>query len=167
MIGYRAKRYCCEDISLIENYDKAVADKTQTWDVHHRAEILPCGRYTSEDLKKHGLYWNRPADELVFMTRETHLRLHSTDKKFSYETRVRMSVKLKGKPSWNKGKVGVYSEETLLKMSRARDGIVFSPEHRQKLSSSHKGTHWWNNGIVEVHQKECPEGFRRGRLMRN
>ena len=24
----QAKKYCCEDISNIENYDKAVADKT-------------------------------------------------------------------------------------------------------------------------------------------
>ena len=31
MISKVVKRYCCEDISLIENYDKAVADNTQIW----------------------------------------------------------------------------------------------------------------------------------------
>lgn len=29
MITYRTKRYCCEDISRIENYEKAIADETQ------------------------------------------------------------------------------------------------------------------------------------------
>ena len=31
-----ARKFCCEDISLIENYALAVADTTQTWDCHHR-----------------------------------------------------------------------------------------------------------------------------------
>ena len=33
---YCAKSYCCEDLSLIENYALAVADTTQAWDCHHR-----------------------------------------------------------------------------------------------------------------------------------
>ena len=33
---YCAKKFCCEDPSLIENYALAVADTTQTWDCHHR-----------------------------------------------------------------------------------------------------------------------------------
>ena len=56
---YNAKRFCCEDLSLIENYALAVADTTQTWDCHHRGEILPCGRYEAKDLKKFYLYYNR------------------------------------------------------------------------------------------------------------
>ena len=67
-----AKKYCSEDISKIENYALAVNDKTRTWVVHHRAEILPCGRYKQVTLKKFGLYWNRPADELVFMLDTEH-----------------------------------------------------------------------------------------------
>ena len=35
----KLKRYCCEDISLIENYEKAIADITQIWVCHHRFEI--------------------------------------------------------------------------------------------------------------------------------
>lgn len=36
-LDYRhAKLWCCEDISKIENYDKAIADKTQTWVCHHK-----------------------------------------------------------------------------------------------------------------------------------
>ena len=32
----RAIKYCRDDISLIENYDKAVSDTTQSWHCHHR-----------------------------------------------------------------------------------------------------------------------------------
>ena len=36
MINERyARKFCCEDPSLIENYDLAIADTTQTWICHH------------------------------------------------------------------------------------------------------------------------------------
>ena len=73
---YYAKKFCCEDLSLIENYDKAISDTTQTLDCHHRGEILPCGRFSVSDLKKFELYFNRPASELIFLTRSEHRRLH-------------------------------------------------------------------------------------------
>ena len=77
MINERcAKSYCCEDLSLIENYDKAIADTTQTWICHHRGEVLPCVRFSPNDLKKFGLYYKRPAAELIFLTPAKHNRLH-------------------------------------------------------------------------------------------
>lgn len=77
MINERcAKSYCSEDISLIENYALAIVDNTQTWDCHHRGEILPCGRFSPNDLTKFGLYFNRPASELIFLTKAEHTRLH-------------------------------------------------------------------------------------------
>jgi len=33
------KKFCCEDLSLIENYDLAISDTNQTWHCHHRLEI--------------------------------------------------------------------------------------------------------------------------------
>ena len=72
-----AKNFCCEDLSLIENYDKAIADTTQMWDCHHRGEVLPCGRFSQDDLKKFGLYYKRPASELIFLTHSEHRRLHT------------------------------------------------------------------------------------------
>lgn len=44
-----------------------------------------------------------------------------------------------GRPAWNKGKKGVYSEETLKKFSEVRQGIKLSEEHRRNLSKSHIG----------------------------
>lgn len=37
---FNVNAFCCEDISKIENYDKAVADKTQTWHCHHKNGIV-------------------------------------------------------------------------------------------------------------------------------
>ena len=40
MINFEwAKKFCKDDISLIENFDKAISDSNQTWDCHHRREI--------------------------------------------------------------------------------------------------------------------------------
>ena len=34
----QARKYCKEELSKIKNYDKAIADTTQTWDLHHMTE---------------------------------------------------------------------------------------------------------------------------------
>lgn len=105
--GY-AKKYCCEDISNIENYELAINDQTQTWDCHHRGEILPRGRFSRDYLKKFGLYYKRPASELIFLTQSEHRRLHT-----------------KGIPK---------SETAKKAIGEAHKGIPKSETHRAKLS---------------------------------
>lgn len=97
-----AKEYCSEDISKIENYWLADLDNTQMWHCHHRGEILPCGIYTSADLKKFGLYYNRPAAELIFLTPYDHRSLHS--KNLSLKSQQKRKSKLKGMLMWNNGR---------------------------------------------------------------
>lgn len=85
MIGRDVKSYCKEDISLIENYDKAINDKEHTWDCHHRDEIrtLPSGMkvYRSkQELIDNGRYYNCPANELIFLTASEHQSLHKTNR---------------------------------------------------------------------------------------
>lgn len=69
----KAKLYCCDDISLIENYAEAVAD-SKMWDCHHRAETDE--KLTYSELKAQDRYWKRPASELIFLTKSAHLKLH-------------------------------------------------------------------------------------------
>ena len=90
----RAIKYCKDDISLIENYDKAIADTTQMWHCHHRRETV----LSRKDLKEIGEYYNRPACELIFLTPNEHHRLHKVgkpsgmkDKHHSAEARKKMS----------------------------------------------------------------------------
>ena len=73
-----AKRYCSEDISLIENYYKAIADKERMWDIHHRCECDDEGKtlFTRKQLIEMNLYFKRPAEELIFVTRLMHKKMH-------------------------------------------------------------------------------------------
>ena len=86
-----AKCYCSEDISLIENYQQAIADQTRMWDTHHRRECDENGRtlFTHKQLKEMGLYLNRPASELIFVTKSMHKKLH--------REQMRNCVKIGGK----------------------------------------------------------------------
>lgn len=113
------KRYCCEDISKIENYEEAVNDITNTWECHHKMELIETGAVvnsTKQDLIDWGIYYNRPADELIFMTKIDHHRLH-----------------LKGKG---------LSEEAKRKLSESNKGKKYSDETKRKMSEAHKGKHW-------------------------
>ena len=188
----RAIKYCKNDISLIENYDKAIADKTQVWHCHHRRETI----FSKSDLIEIGEYYNRPACELIFLTKSEHTRLHQLGKNVAEETCEKMSEAHKGKhhseetrKKMSESRNGKHhSEETRKKMSESRKGKSISAETRKKMSESnkgkpswmkdkhhsaeakkkmgeaHKGKHWYNNGVTSIQTKTCPEGFVPGRL---
>ena len=78
MISKYVNKYCCEDISLIENYDKAIADTKQIWHCHHRKEIDE--NLSLKQIKEQELYYNRPASELIFLTKSEHQALHRIGK---------------------------------------------------------------------------------------
>ena len=48
------------------------------WDIHHRRECDSEGRtlFTKKQLIEMNLYLNRPASELIFVTRSTHSKIH-------------------------------------------------------------------------------------------
>lgn len=114
------KNFCKEDISKIENYDKAINDKTQTWHCHHRRETI----YSRKDLIEIGEYYNRPAIELIFLTKAEHSKIHC-------------GLRFKGKTSWNKGKK--FNDESKRKMSESHKGQLLSEETRKKMSKTRKG----------------------------
>lgn len=118
----------CRHPELIENYDKAIADTTQTWEVHHRKEEF----YSYAELIERGEYFDVQPEELIFLTPSEHHKIDSfckrrsdaqKGKKLSEETKRKLSDALKGKPTWNKGK-------------------HLSDEHKQKMSDALKGKHW-------------------------
>ena len=131
----QARKYCKEEISKIKNYDLAIADKTQTWHLHHMTETW--WNCTKKELIENECYYNRKACELVFLTPEEHICLHKKGKTLSEETRRKMSESQKGK---------TLTEEHRRKLSESKKGEnnpnfgkVFSEERRRKLSESHKG----------------------------
>ena len=127
-----AHKYCRDDISNIENYDKAIADTTQTWICHHRLELTLDGEYahTHEELKRLNMYYNRPYFELIFLTKSEHQRIHAQNR----------------------------SDETLRKMSeshKCKKRKPFSEEHRRKMSESHKGKN--RKPFSEEHRRKISE----------
>lgn len=77
---YNVKSYCSEDISLIENYEEAIKSDTH-YDCHHRLEIQNGIIKSAKQLEEEGLYWNRPASELIFLTHSEHISLHMSYRK--------------------------------------------------------------------------------------
>lgn len=124
---YRVKAFC-KNPELIENYELAVNDNTQTWHCHHRLETHTSdGERRLVDISKAELealdmYYNRPSEELIFLTRTEHMMLHHIGMHYSDDSKKKMSEAKKDIIPWNVGKHYSLSEETKKKMSEARKG---------------------------------------------
>ena len=157
----------CKDYENIENYDKAKVDNFKGWDCHHRLETWTSDGerrqidITVAELKALGMYYNRPANELIFLRKsehtalrkvslETRNKLSDIGKNISEETRKKLSMANKGHP---------VSEETRNKISTANKGNTYA-----KGNKSTKGMCWFNNGKINKVCYECPPGFTPGRL---
>lgn len=57
----------------------------------------------------------------------------------SDETRLKLRLSRLGKPAWNKGKTGIFSEETLEKIRIASTGRIVSEETREKIRIASTG----------------------------
>ena len=168
----KVSKYCNDDISLIENYDKAMSDDTQVWHCHHRGEILPCGRYSYKTLKKYGLYYKRPASELIFMLGCDHISMHKKGSFHSEESKRKISEN-----NWMRGKhwseehnrrvsealIGIpRPDEVRRKISEGKKGKTFSEEHRRNLSKALKGRPPPNKGkkISEETRRKLSESHK-------
>lgn len=128
MINSKAQKFCRDDISKIENYDKAVADSAQSWDVHHRLELTLDGEFahTATELKRLGMYYNRPYFELIFLTHSEHQRLHNMGK----------NNRFYGKN---------HSDEHRKKIAETMKGRTFTDEHKRKIAEAMKGKNHSND----------------------
>ena len=156
------KRYC-KNIENVENYKKALADNFVGWCLHHRLQTWTSDgerrlvNISADELKSLGMYYNRPAEELLFMRVEDHISLHQKGKQGEFKGRHH-SVKTKKRLS--KARRGMtFSKEWRDRMSEAHKGSKRSEVARDKTSKALKGRHWFNNGKENKFCYECPEGF--------
>jgi hypothetical protein len=80
---------------------------------------------------------------------------YSMDNKKKEEWQKKNSDAHKGKQKWL-GKH--HTEETKKKIGDA------NKENHKGYKNSQFGTHWYTNGEINIKAKECPEGFRPGRI---
>lgn len=73
--------------------------------------------------------------------------INSTGYRHTEESRKKISDKAKGHIPWNKGKKGVYTQETLDKIGAASKGRIPNKETRSKMSEAHMGRPPTNKGI--------------------
>ena len=151
-MGHKFERYC-KDYENIENYEAAKKDNFIGWDCHHRLQTWTSDGerrlvdITAAELKALGMYYNRPADELIFLPESEHNNLHKKGntyrlgKPHTEESRIKMSKAHKGKQAGeNNPMYGKHhTEEARNKMSEAHKGKSLSEEHKKKLSEAHKG----------------------------
>lgn len=161
---HKFEKYC-KDYKNIENYDKAAADNFKGWLCHHRRGV----DFTQKELITLGMYYNRPAAELIFITLSEHSSLHNKGKIRSEDTKKKICEN-------HKGMLGKHhSEETKKKQSEAKKaeknpnyGKHPSEETKKRISEKSKnrckGFHWYNNGEINKFCYECPEGFVPGML---
>lgn len=152
----------CKDYENIENYENAAADDFKGWNCHHKKGV----EFTQKELISLGMYYNRPAEELIFLTLAEHASLHMKGKLKSAETKKKMSEAQKGHPVSEKTKKKL-SEMNKGKWKGENNGMYgkkHSEEARKKLSLTHKGRRWFNNGKISKFCYECPEGFVPGRV---
>ena len=176
MVSNQLKRYCYEP-ELVENYDKAMADTEQMWVCHHRVEtIMCCGR---EELISKGAYYDRPAHDIILLTRAEHRHVHNEGRNnpwkgrhHSDETRKILSNQRKGVPKSDEHKRKISAatfkrwenkEARRAQSEKLRE--VFTEEHREIIRRSKLGKHFYTNGKVCVLRDECPEGFFPGRII--
>lgn len=86
-----AKKYCCEPLEKIEGFKDAL-ESEEKYVIHHRLEDSGISR---RELIKLGLYYKRPAEELVWMTDSEHKRHHI--KLLSKEELIKRGVSTKGR----------------------------------------------------------------------
>jgi len=121
MITKEIHKICKDDPSLIENYDKAIADK-EKWICHHRLELTLDGDFalSKEELIRFGMYYHRPYFELIFLPWNEHTKIHMNNrspkciskmhapktenhKKSLSRVRTGKNNPMFGKPAWNRG----------------------------------------------------------------
>lgn len=146
--------FCVEDITNIENYEKAL-NSEEMYVCHHRLETHTSDgerrkvNISKEELIALCMYYHRPAKELIFMTKCEHTRLHNEYKKgensgfygkrHSVETKQKIAESMKGN-TWNKGKSK--SEEHKQKIAESNKGKRHSDESYKRASEKMKGRHW-------------------------
>lgn len=102
--------HCSECETLIENYYKAAADNFKGWELHHRLETRTSEgierpvEITPQELDALDMYKNRPACELVYLTRKEHRAEHK-------QSFAKWTHHFSGVLWWTNGEINIRAKE--------------------------------------------------------
>ena len=175
-------KFCSDPLDKIEHYEEALAEDFKGWCIHHRLEIQQDKRVSRQELKDKGLYYGRPASELVFMRNGEHTTLHWFGKSMPEEvknkiTQTRLQRIANGEIKVDtsclhtpevRAKISIANKKRLAdKKNHPMYGKHQTQESSQKNSLAQRGRHWWNDGVSCKHAKECPgPEWKPGRILK-
>lgn len=166
-----ALKKVCRNYEQVENYEKAVADEENSWELHHRREIDE--NKSRQQLIDEGKYYDVDPSELIFLTEIEHKSLHNTKERNP----------MFGKATWNKGTVGAQTawnkgipmnedakermkatmKKTWEEQGHPWKGRKHKEETKKKLSESLKGKEPWNKGKRMIYSEETLSKFSEAR----
>lgn len=141
MISKKTKSFCCEDISLIENYDIALKSD-ELYVCHHKNGILL--NKSKQELIDLNLYYNRPANELILLTNSEHSRIHGLNMNdYNKEIRKKSNIgqKLSTEFCKNRSELSkkMWQNEHYHNPTSTGKHWKLSDEQKQNMSESKKG----------------------------
>ena len=148
---YKVKKYCCDDISQIQNYKEAVEDTDNMWALHHKMELIVTGAVcdaTKQDLIDWNIYYDRPADELMFIKDSEHKKLHRKFQKQVFKNPELQKEHLRtlrlGKPACNRRRIKCIETgeifDSLTAACKKYKGHIFEAANGTRKTAS--GYHW-------------------------
>ena len=125
------------------------------------------GVYSDETKKLMGIknkdikwYNNGTQNMLAYECPEGYVKGRINSEKQNEQLKL-LHESLKGKPAWNSGKVGVYSDETKKLMGAKNIGRKISAEHKEKLRNINKGnTYTKGKKLSEETKKKISESLK-------
>lgn len=143
--------YCCEPVDQIEGYIPE-EKRTTKMVIHHRLEshdesgTLRTRFLSMQQLKDAGLYYNRPASELIWMTESAHKSLHQEDLSYK-ENLQKMSKKNIGRKMSDTQKNTLrekaigrkHTAETKAKLREINIGKTMQKSVKDRISNTLKG----------------------------
>lgn len=174
------KNCFCSNPKAIENYGFAISDEKHMWECHHRLETHFSdgtkrprnAQLSTKELIALGMYYNRPAEELIFLTKSEHRKLHAKNigipkteehkRKISATLKSRTDLKhdfCTGRKAYTNGFITVMEHkcppgfvEGLAESDKRKEkGKVFTEEHKRKISE-------WNKAHKEERSKAISAG---------
>lgn len=154
----RERSKICHSYWNVENYNKAKDNKGYV--LHHRLEThfsngdlrpYKCN-LTVKELKALNVYYNRPPEELIFLSIHDHMSLHSI---------FREPYSNKGKPSYRKGTK--LPEWWRLKIKESSKKIQHTSEWNSNVSKAMKN--YWNTIDTDTYKVRCEQNRRAAKTL--